>query len=72
MNDEYSSEDLRKGMGAFLMCFGQGLPAALKESIRQRAYRLAEEIEQGGEPSVATLTRDFADALVATTRPTTH
>lgn len=57
------TEDLQKALGAFLICFGQGLPAQLRESIRARAYLMAEEIARNGEPNVARLTRGLADAL---------
>lgn len=58
------TEELNKALGAFLICFGQGLPAELKSSIRDRAYLMAEEIDRNGEPNVAMLTRGLADALV--------
>lgn len=65
-----NDEDLYKAMAAFLMCFGQGLPVALKQQIRDHAYALADDIERGGEPTVAKMARGFADALV--TEPPMH
>ncbi len=61
--NEISAEELHKGIAAFLMCFGAGLPAALKASIRDRTYTLADQIEHGGKATVARLARGFADAL---------
>jgi hypothetical protein len=57
------TEELNKALGAFLICFGQGLPAELKDRIRDRTYLMAEEIARNGEPNVAMLARGLADAL---------
>lgn len=71
--DELSTEELQKGIGAFLMCFGKGLPDPLKQSIRKRTYALALKIETGGEPTVANLARGFADQLAGVhLRPSSH
>lgn len=71
--DDITTDDLNKGIAAFLMCFGAGLPATLKASIRDRTYALADQIEHGGEATVARLARGFADALnIAHPTPPTH
>lgn len=57
------TEELNKALGAFLICFGQGLPAELKDRIRDRTYQMADEIERNGEPNVAMLARGLAAAL---------
>jgi hypothetical protein len=57
------AEDLFKALGAFFMCFGQGLPKELKAKIQQQAYSLASEIDRNGEPNVARLARALADQL---------
>lgn len=67
--DDFTLDDMQKAMGAFLICFGQGLPATLKESIRQRTHELADRIEHGGEPTVAMLAKGFADALAGANLP---
>lgn len=67
--DELSTEDLQKGIAAFLMCFGQGLPDPLKQSIRDRTHQLAGQIERGGEPTVARIAKALADALVVPHQP---
>ncbi len=59
MENEY----LYRGMAAFLMCFGAGLPADLKASIRQRTQDLAEQMERGGETSAARIAKGLAEAL---------
>lgn len=61
------NDDLYRAMAAFLICFGQGLPDNLKQSINQRAQMMADEIEHGGEPNVAKLTRGLADSLLVKT-----
>lgn len=58
------NDDLYKALAAFLICFGQGLPKELKESINQRVMLMADEIERGGEPNVARLTRGLGDSLL--------
>lgn len=63
MNQEITTEEINRALGAFMLCFGAGLPDTLKQSIRQRCYTLAEQIEHGGEPNVARLARGYADAL---------
>ena len=67
-------EDLNKAMGGFLIALGQTLPPTLAEKIRQQALLLAQEMERNGEPSVAKLTKGFADAVTAAHQPpdTTH
>lgn len=57
------NEDLYRGMAAFLMCFGAGLPENLKAGIRQRTHALAEQMERGGETTPARIARGLADAL---------
>lgn len=57
------NEDLYRGMSAFLMCFGAGLPESLKAGIRQRTQALAEQMEHGGETTSARIARGLADAL---------
>ena len=57
-------EDLHKALGAFLICFGQGLPNEIKTKIRDRTYFLAQQIEHGGEPTVASIARGLADSLL--------
>ncbi len=71
--NEYTTDELHRALGAFLTCFGAGLPDTLRESIRTRAYAVAEQIERGGEPNVGTLTRSLADALNSVHRtPPSH
>lgn len=71
--DELSTEDLQKGIAAFLMCFGMSLPQAAKDQIRRDTYALAEEIAAGGEPTVARLAKGFADQLAGVhLRPSSH
>lgn len=57
------NEDLYRGMAAFLMCFGKGLPDRLKASIRQRTHAVADQMERGGETMPARIARGLADAL---------
>jgi len=57
------NEDMYRGMSAFLMCFGAGLPENLKAGIRQRTHALAEQMERGGETTPARIARGLADAL---------
>ncbi len=72
MKKQPSVEELNQAMAAFLMCFGAGLPDPLKASIRERALDLADQIARGGEPTVARLTKGFADALCAVHPPANH
>lgn len=66
------AEDLNKALGAFLICFGQGLPAELKNSIRHRCHAMAEAMDQAGDTNVATLTRDLGDALAMPVQSSSH
>lgn len=63
MNDKITLEEINRALGAFLLCFGAGLPKPLKQSIRARCHALSEQIENAGEPNVAKLARGYADAL---------
>ncbi len=69
MNNEITLDEINRALGAFLLCFGAGLPAPLKQSISDRCYALAELIESGGEPNVAKLARGYADALTGQNQP---
>lgn len=64
-----TTEELQKALGAFLMCFGAGLPKELKDNIKARTYAVADQIDHGGEPNVAKLARELADALAAPHQP---
>lgn len=67
--NEPTADDITKALGAFLICFGQGLPAPLKQQIRDRCYQMAEQIEKNGEPTVARLARGYGDCLTGTYLP---
>ena len=57
------NDDLYRGMAAFLMCFGAGLPDQLKASIHQRTLALADQMERGGDTNPARIARGLAEAL---------
>jgi hypothetical protein len=62
--NEISTEDLHKAMAAFLICLGSTLPAELAQKISSRMVDLSQDMQSGGEPIVAKLTKDFAEAVV--------
>lgn len=66
------TEDLHQALAAFLIGFGQTLPAELAHRIQKNVAGLAEQIERGGEPNVARLARGLADALVQMNPPASH
>lgn len=65
-------EELNKALGAFFIAFGQTLPRDLALRIQARVSELADQIGNGGEPTVARLTKGFWDALAQTHQQTTH
>lgn len=56
-------DDINKALGAFLICFGQGLPPELKQRIHDRCNQMALAMEQNGDTTVARLTRGYGEAL---------
>lgn len=58
------NDDLFKALSAFLICFGQELPAQVKDKINQRCKNLAADIVYNGEPNVGKLLECLGDALV--------
>lgn len=65
-----TTEELHQAIGAFLIAFGSSMPADLAHRIQKQAHLLADQIERGGEPSVARLTRGFGDAVAQPHLPT--
>lgn len=63
------AQELQKAFASFLICFGAGMPAELKSSIRSRCETLADQIERGGEPNVGKLLRGLAQAFDAQIPP---
>ena len=66
-----NTEELNKALAGFLIAMGQTLPPDLALRIQQNANQLADQMEHGGEPTVARLTRVFGAALAQMhTQPT--
>jgi len=64
-----TAEELHQAIGAFLISFGSSMPAELAHRIQKQAHGLAEQMERGGEPTVAKLTRGFGDAVAQSHPP---
>jgi hypothetical protein len=52
-------EDLNQAIAAFLICFGQSMPKEMALHIHGLVADLSNQIERGGEATVAKLTRGF-------------
>lgn len=59
----YTPSELNKAIASFLIVLGAHLPENLVKSMTSSLTELSEQISAGGEPSVGTLTKDFALAL---------
>lgn len=56
-------EELHQAIAAFLIGFGQSFPKEIALRVQKNVAELAQQIERGGEPSVAKLTKGLGDAL---------
>ena len=63
------TEDLHKAFGAFIIALGSTLPASLAERIRQQALQISSEMIANGEPTVARLTKEYGEAVMASHLP---
>lgn len=64
-----TTEELHQAIGAFLIAFGSSMPPELAHRIQKQAHLLAEQMERGGEPTVAKLTKGFGDAVAQAHEP---
>ncbi len=63
--EKITTGELHQALAGFLMCLGSTLPPEIRSEIYRRTHQLAADMERGGEPTVAKLTKGLAEALVA-------
>lgn len=66
MKKQLTIQELQKSVAAFLIVFGKCMPADMSMAMARDLHALADQISQGGEPTVGTTVKDFANALTET------
>lgn len=64
-NNEPTTDELKRAMGAFCIAFGAAMPKELAQRIAGNLTEMAPQMQRNGDTTVGILCEDFAQALLS-------